>query len=633
MDLPVGIEIDGYRILEVLGRGGMGVVYKAEDIALSKMVALKMIHPSLAKDESFLRRFRAEARALARIDSQYIVRVHALRPTDHGLFIVMEYVEGGTIADSISQGPMSASKALPVIKQMLQAFEHAHSVGVVHRDIKPSNIMLTPTGVIKVTDFGLAKLHQQNVEATVTQGIAGTLSYMSPEQVKGQRDLDHRSDLYSLGMTMYEMLAGEVPLDKSQGEFAVLKSIVEDVPPPPSKYVPTLPEGLTRIVMRALEKDPAQRYQSAREMLEDVEEFAAANPSKEKRKDPGIKTSIEEPASRRLVFFGTAAALILTAAAALLVFQPWASDNPAPLLSVTTVPAGATVYVGSSVIGETPIRDYAVTKGPVSIQLRKAGFLPVDTTLISEAGAPLSIRFDLDADASYVGKASGTITSTPSDAEVLIDEREVGRTPYTLDETAPAQLVIRLRKDGFEDWEREQEVLPGENYALAATLQPTRDSRTDGSTTTEAQRTGGTGSLIVRADPGGHLEVDGNEANVGVPLTLRAGRHAITCGEEPHHLETTLTISAAQTLDVTCFFRSTVNIVTAMADGSSTWASIWINGQNHGLTPAELTLDPGTYRISVQREGFRMIDDERTLVLTPALEPQTVPLAFRITTE
>jgi hypothetical protein len=216
---------------------------------------------------------------------------------------------------------------------------------------------------------------------------------------------------------------------------------------------------------------------------------------------------------------------------------------------------------------------------------------------------------------------------------VWINERQVGRTPYPLDETAPARLLIRLRKDGFEDWERAQEVIPGESYALSATLRPDQRSRNGGSDAADAQRTTSAGSLILRADPGGHIEVNGTEANSGVPLTLRAGRHTVTCGQKPNHLETTITISPGQAENVTCFFRSTINVVTAMADGSSTWASIWINGQNHGLAPAELKLDPGTYRVSVQREGFRMLDDERTLVLTPALEPQTFPLAFRITTE
>ena len=155
MDLEIGQEIDGYKIRGVLGRGGMGVVYEAEDVALSRAVALKAINPGLTEDAQFIRRFQTEARVLAKVNSPYIVGVHALRQTDLGLFIVMEFVEGGTLADRLDEGLMPLAEALKIIRQMILAFEHAHKAGVIHRDIKPANIMLTTGGVVKVTDFGL----------------------------------------------------------------------------------------------------------------------------------------------------------------------------------------------------------------------------------------------------------------------------------------------------------------------------------------------------------------------------------------------------------------------------------------------------------------------------------------------
>ena len=261
-DPLIGQEIDGYRILDVLGRGGMGIVYKALDINLDKVVALKMIDPALARDETFVHRFRTEARALARIDSPHIVRVYAMRQTEVGLYIIMEYVDGGTVTDLLSNGPLPWLRARPIIQQMLTALEHAHGVHVIHRDIKPSNIMLTSKGVVKVTDFGLAKVRQQGDMATITQGIAGTLFYMSPEQVVGLADLDHRSDLYSMGMTIYQMLAGRLPLDRDLGDFAVMRAIVEDPMPLLSTFIPSLPEPVVEQVMKALEKEPARRYQS-----------------------------------------------------------------------------------------------------------------------------------------------------------------------------------------------------------------------------------------------------------------------------------------------------------------------------------------------------------------------------------
>ena len=268
-----GQEIDGYRILDILGRGGMGIVYKAEDVALLRPVALKMIDPSLAQDEAFLRRFRSEARALARIDNPNIVRVYALRQNERGVFIVMEYVEGGTLSDLITSDPLPWPRAMPIIKQMLHAFAHAHELGIIHRDIKPSNIMLTPDHTVKVTDFGLAKMQRTDGTITLTKGVTGTLFFMSPEQVKGNVDLDHRTDLYSLGMTIYKTLAGRLPFDRNEGEFAIMRRIVEERFPPPNTFNPDVPKRLAAIVMKSLEKEPAKRYADAQKMLKAFEAF------------------------------------------------------------------------------------------------------------------------------------------------------------------------------------------------------------------------------------------------------------------------------------------------------------------------------------------------------------------------
>src|SRR5690606_5124370 len=265
-DPLIGQEVDGFRILDELGRGGMGVVYKAEDVALARAVALKMIARDLACDESFVRRFRSEARALARIDSPYITSIYALRRTESGLFIVMEFIGGGTFGGRMERGALSWAEVRGPVLEMITALEHAHGVGVVHRDIKPGNILLTEAGRVKVTDFGLAKLHETDGGATVTKGIAGTLHYMSPEQVKGERNLDGRSDLYSLGMTIYEALTGRLPFERGGSEFSTMRTIVEEAFPPPDRFAKKLPPGLSDAVMKALAKDPDARYPNAAAM-------------------------------------------------------------------------------------------------------------------------------------------------------------------------------------------------------------------------------------------------------------------------------------------------------------------------------------------------------------------------------
>ncbi len=271
----IGKEIDGYRIEGILGRGGMGIVYKAENQSLGRMVALKVIAPHLAQNEEFLKRFRREARALAQLYHPNIVLVFALRQADLGLYIAMEYVEGQTLADHLqTHSPIAWRQALPLIKQLLSALGYAHERGIIHRDLKPRNIMLTQQGEVKVMDFGLAKmLGQGSGETTVTGTRGGTLCYMSPEQAKGLKDVDHLSDLFSLGLTLYEVLAGCLPFKKDDSDFTILKAIVEEKFPGPHTFNRMLPRRLSKILMKALEKNPAKRYQSAGEMLAAIEAF------------------------------------------------------------------------------------------------------------------------------------------------------------------------------------------------------------------------------------------------------------------------------------------------------------------------------------------------------------------------
>ena len=271
-DDAIGREVDGYRIEGVLGRGGMGVVYKGTDVALSRPVALKRINPGQSHREAFLHRFRAEARALARINSPNIVSIYALRETNIGLLIVMEYVDGGTVSDRID-GPMAVPTAVPFLRQILSAFDDAHEAEVIHRDIKPQNLLLTQNGVVKVTDFGIAKMRRQDSGETVTQGgQGGTLKYMSPEQISDVKAVDNRSDLYSIGMTAYQMLAGRLPFGGSDTDFDIMRKVVEGQIPSPGEVNPALPKSLVRWLIRSIQKQPADRYQSASEMADALED-------------------------------------------------------------------------------------------------------------------------------------------------------------------------------------------------------------------------------------------------------------------------------------------------------------------------------------------------------------------------
>ena len=303
--LQIGQVIEEFKILGRLGEGGMGVVYQALDTALDRVVAVKTIGADLAHDEFFWERFRREAKALAKLDDPNIVAIFALRETAAGLLMVMEFVDGVTLSRKIKEsGPLPVAAVLPMVKQMLAALNHAHQLGIIHRDIKPGNVMLTAKGEVKVTDFGLAKF-QRAAEATMTMAPIGTLLYMSPEQAENSKQADARSDLYSLGMTLYEMLAGRTPFGAKSSQLEILQAIFAGGLPSPEKFNAALPRELCRIVMKALATNPAKRFQNAAEMLAAIAKFEAM------------------PPPRRKFFSGKAALFATLLVAALLAILSW----------------------------------------------------------------------------------------------------------------------------------------------------------------------------------------------------------------------------------------------------------------------------------------------------------------------
>ena len=282
MSSLIGKQIDNYKIIEKIGHGGMGVVYRAEDTALERSVAMKRIDPLRAEDPRFLRRFQDEAKTSAKLEHRNIVKINEwVQDREHGVFIVMEYVDGYTLAEYlVKNGPMPYRQALPIFKRLLGAIGYAHRKNVIHRDIKPGNVMLTKDGTAKLLDFGLAKI-QRDDNSTRTMHSLGTLQYMSPEQIESPQSLDSRTDIYSLGMTLYEMLTGQTPFkdpssEHSTGGYGMMKYIVEKKFQPPKHFNPEIPEPVNKLVMKAVEKKADKRFQNADEMLLAISEVEKA---------------------------------------------------------------------------------------------------------------------------------------------------------------------------------------------------------------------------------------------------------------------------------------------------------------------------------------------------------------------
>jgi len=263
----IGRTISHYKILEKLGEGGMGVVYKAQDTKLGRIVALKFLPKHLLCDEEAKTRFVHEAKAASALDHTNIATIHEIDEVEGECFISMAYIEGKSIKELIKEKKLSIEDILRIAIQIGEGLHAAHKKDITHRDIKSDNIMLTDEGVAKIMDFGLAKL-KGATKLTTTGSTLGTLAYMSPEQAQGI-EVDQRSDIFSLGVVLYEMITGQLPF-KGEHEAAIIYSIINETPEPLARYKANVPDGLQRAIDKALAKDKAERYQHADELLADL---------------------------------------------------------------------------------------------------------------------------------------------------------------------------------------------------------------------------------------------------------------------------------------------------------------------------------------------------------------------------
>jgi len=259
----IGENILHYKILEKLGEGGMGVVYKAEDTKLKREVAIKFLPHCISSNEEERKRFEIEAQAAASLNHPNICTIHSIEEADENVFIVMEYIEGEELKDKIKSGPLPIDEAINIAIQIAEGLEAAHKKGIVHRDIKSGNIMITNDAKVKIMDFGLAKVGK-GAQVTKIGSTVGTIAYMSPEQARGE-EIDHRTDIWSFGVVIYEMITGYLPF-KGDYEQAVIYSILNEEPP----TLESLPIELTTILKNTLRKNPNERYENVNQMLDDL---------------------------------------------------------------------------------------------------------------------------------------------------------------------------------------------------------------------------------------------------------------------------------------------------------------------------------------------------------------------------
>lgn len=278
MDNLIGKKLDGrYLIESLIGVGGMANVYKGRDVRTGNQIAVKVLKEEFLDNEELVRRFKNESKAISILNHPNIVKVYDVSVTDQLQYIVMEYIDGITLKEYLKQrnGALTWKEVVHFATQVLSALDHAHSKGIVHRDVKPQNIMLQADGSIKMMDFGIARFSRAQSQ-TVSDKAIGSVHYISPEQAKGDHT-DARTDIYSVGVMMYEMLSGKLPFDGT-GAVSIAIMQISEKPKPLAEVAPNIPVGLRQITEKAMEKDPADRYQSAQEMLDAIAAFRR-NPS------------------------------------------------------------------------------------------------------------------------------------------------------------------------------------------------------------------------------------------------------------------------------------------------------------------------------------------------------------------
>ncbi len=404
-------QLGRYIIQEEIGKGGMGIVYRAYDPEIDRKLALKVLRADMAEDEEIVQRFLREAKAAGRLAHPNIVTVYDVGEDGGMPFIAMEFLSGISLEEMIKQGPLPLRDALRFSGQIAHALHYAHREGVVHRDIKPSNIIVGGDGQVKITDFGIARVQDiSSSEQTRTGQILGTPTYMSPEQVQGKK-VNGSADLFSLGVILYEMISGERPF-RNDSIVSLFHAILNEQPVPLSRKMPGVPEQVDHIVSKALEKDPAKRYATGEEFARALSGFS------ERGKTVVLSAGTQgKSTGSRFLFLGIVGVLIVGAAFFLVpkalhkdktaveksgVVAPVSEEQPSGSaakseqgnINFKSDPPGASVFINGLSRGKTPL-DIALDQGSYEVRLDMPGYLSWEAQINVEKRQTIPLEVEL----------------------------------------------------------------------------------------------------------------------------------------------------------------------------------------------------------------------------------------------
>lgn len=607
-----------FKVLQTVASGGTAVLFKAIQVSLDRVVAVKRLHSHLTTDENFTRRFVLEAKAAASLDHENIVRVIDFGVEDECYQMVMEFVEGESLKEILDRWrPIHYDMALAIVHQTCRGLEHAHSKGIVHRDIKPGNLMLTKAGTVKITDFGLAKLTQGSNVNTAADSILGTPLYMSPEQAFGE-SVDQRSDLFSLGTVLYELLTGRQPF-ASENYMGVIQNIIHKDIPSVRQLNPEIPANVESLAMRALAKNREQRFQSARNFRLAVETVLGVDGLR--RTAAALPALLERNADTHLLNKTTSAPAHTISSSSK---KRSSGVSRAAAKSGAKQPgSGSRAWI--SVLGVLVVA--AGVAGTVVWPRWRAGSAPI-----------ASVPADLQQSDFSQGAGFGLDIATPPDpgATTLTDSSAVAKTDSA---TTPAS-VAPAQDAGAKPLEPRSSMVwsapaTGADAPASAPLAPsTGDPVTKPAKRAvedEPAKAYREGYLSLTADPSCEVYVNGTyrgDASPTLRLMLPAGRHTIEC-RHPQcetYLETLNIVSGELSRRTITLNRERGIISLATTEG----AELYIDGQLIGVTPIlrAIEVDAGTHTVTIKKSNHYawtsevVVESNETLPLRITLSPR-----------
>jgi len=599
-------EGKSYRILETVASGGTAVLYRALQISLDRVVAVKRLHAHLTQDENFTRRFVLEAKAAASLDHQNIVRVIDFGIEEGSYQMVMEFVEGESLKDVFDRWrPLQWDIALAIVHQVCRGLEHAHAKGIVHRDVKPGNVMITRAGVCKITDFGLAKLTQGTTVQTAADSILGTPLYMSPEQAFGE-SVDQRSDLFSLGTVLYELLTGRQPF-AGENYMGVIQNIINKEIPAVRDLSPDVSIDAEHIVMRALAKDRDRRFSSARQFREAIE--AALGVDGLSRATAAIPALLDRDGATRIL---SKAAVTPAPARTSSSSSSWSTVSSMKKRHHSAPPLWATMAMVAVVLGGAATWFFWPRLHPSSVATESA---PVQQSSMADVNA-----FHAPTSAPHAtANMDSMMAATDSIARAAVAAaRDTTKAVPVKTEVAAAPAPKPAPK-----------VAPVDTTAAPApkTPAPAKVATSHG----EADKPFREGYLLISCEPDAQVYVNGMYRGNAAPtlrLTLPVGLLSVECRAPQHetYLES-LRVTAGELSQRSITLREEMGIISLT---TTEGAEFYVDEQLIGVTPImhPINVAAGTHTLTLKKDGFFTwtsnvtVDADGTLPLHITLSPR-----------